>query len=57
MPTCPGWRAIGLAAAGVRRVERRPLVHGDRQLARFFSFRRDGVTGRMAAAIWITLPI
>ena len=22
------------------------------QASRFFSFRRDGVTGRMAAAIW-----
>ena len=32
---------------------RRPLVHGRATPSRFFSFRRDGVTGRMAAAVWI----
>ena len=52
----PGLARDRLAAAGVRRVE------GGRwctvtDSSRFFSFRRDGVTGRMAAAIWITPPI
>jgi YfiH family protein len=41
-----------LALAGVRRVEGGTwCTVSDR--SRFFSFRRDGVTGRMAAAIWI----
>jgi len=41
-----------LAAAGVRKVsaERACTVE---QGSRFFSYRRDGVTGRMAAAVWI----
>jgi len=41
-----------LAAAGVRRLsaERACTVE---QGSRFFSYRRDGRTGRMAAAIWI----
>ena len=42
-----------LAACGVREVS-----GGDRcsasDASAFFSFRRDGVTGRMAAAVWIT---
>ena len=41
-----------LAAAGVNRVEGgRWCTVEDR--SRFFSFRRDGVTGRMAAAVWL----
>ena len=51
----PGLARDRLAAAGVRRV-----AGGDwctvSDRSRFFSFRRDGVTGRMAAAIWITRP-
>jgi len=41
-----------LAAAGVRRLsaERACTVE---QASRFFSYRRDGRTGRMAAAVWI----
>ena len=45
-----------LVAAGVRRV-----TGGDwctvSDSSRFFSYRRDGVTGRMAAAIWISRPV
>jgi copper oxidase (laccase) domain-containing protein len=41
-----------LAAAGVDRVDGgRWCTVAD--AARFFSYRRDGATGRMAAAIWI----
>ncbi|HEY2977357.1 MAG TPA: peptidoglycan editing factor PgeF [Burkholderiaceae bacterium] len=55
----PRWRADlaglardRLAALGVRRVSGGPwCTVQDR--SRFFSFRRDGVTGRMAAAVWI----
>jgi copper oxidase (laccase) domain-containing protein len=55
----PRWRAdlAGLArerlsALGVTRVSGgRWCTVQDR--SRFFSFRRDGVTGRMAAAVWI----
>ncbi len=48
----PGITRDRLAAAGVGRIE------GGRwctvsEPSRFFSFRRDGVTGRMAAAVWI----
>ena len=51
-PTCPGWRATGSLP---------PAFDGSTggdwctvsDSSRFFSFRRDGVTGRMAAAIWI----
>lgn len=48
----PGLTRDRLAAAGVDRID------GGRwctvsEPSRFFSFRRDGVTGRMAAAIWI----
>jgi polyphenol oxidase len=48
----PGLARDSLAAAGVRRIEGgRWCTISDR--SRFFSFRRDGVTGRMAAAVWI----
>ncbi len=55
----PRWRADlaglardRLAALGVRRVSGGTwCTVQDR--SRFFSFRRDGVTGRMAAAVWI----
>ena len=55
----PRWRADlaglardRLAALGVQRVSGGPwCTVQDR--SRFFSFRRDGVTGRMAAAVWI----
>ena len=50
----PGLTRDRLAAAGVDRVD------GGRwctvsEPSRFFSFRRDGITGRMAAAVWIDL--
>lgn len=41
-----------LHAAGVRAVTRNAACTFD-DSARFFSFRRDGVTGRMAGAVWI----
>ena len=41
-----------LAAAGVTRVACAGLCTVD-EASRFFSFRRDGVTGRMAAAVWL----
>jgi len=55
----PRWRADlaglardRLAALGVRRISGGSwCTVQDR--SRFFSFRRDGVTGRMAAAVWI----
>jgi polyphenol oxidase len=48
----PGLARDRLAGAGVRRVGGgRWCTVSDR--SRFFSFRRDGVTGRMAAAVWI----
>jgi len=47
-----GLARLALAGAGV------PSVHGGgwctlREASRFFSFRRDGVTGRMATLAWI----
>ena len=42
-----------LAAAGVERVSGGGWCVVE-DASRFFSFRRDGVTGRMAAAIWTT---
>ncbi len=53
----PGIAAHLLERAGVGEVGRAPhCTHRDR--GRFFSYRRDGVTGRMAAMIWIdpTVP-
>jgi YfiH family protein len=41
-----------LSAAGVRGIEGGAWCTVDDR-SRFFSFRRDGVTGRMAAAVWI----
>jgi polyphenol oxidase len=55
----PRWRADlaglardRLAMLGVRRVSGGAWCTVDER-SRFFSFRRDGVTGRMAAAVWI----
>ena len=48
----PGLARDRLTAAGVDRVDGGQwCTVSDR--SRFFSFRRDGVTGRMAAAVWI----
>lgn len=41
-----------LAAAGVRRVSGGRWCTVE-EASRFFSFRRDGVTGRMAASVWL----
>jgi polyphenol oxidase len=48
----PGLARDRLAAAGVRRVDGGTWCTVS-DSSRFFSFRRDGVTGRMAAAVWI----
>lgn len=54
----PRWRAdLGLLAEERLRAAGVPAValHGSctvSDASRFFSFRRDGVTGRMAAAVW-----
>lgn len=48
----PGLAALVLERAGVGAIRRDPYcTYGDHE--RFFSYRRDGVTGRMAALIWI----
>jgi YfiH family protein len=48
----PGLARRRLAAAGVTAVSGGDLcTHGD--AARFYSFRRDGVTGRLAALAWL----
>lgn len=48
----PGLAAHVLARAGVGEIERdRHCTYRDRE--RFYSYRRDGRTGRMAALIWI----
>lgn len=48
----PGLVAHQLEAAGVSSVSRANLcVHDEPE--RFYSYRRDGVTGRMAALIWL----
>ncbi len=44
-----------LGAAGVLRVAGADACTVE-DASRFFSFRRDGVTGRMAAAVWIERP-
>ena len=51
-PTCTGSRGSRSSTAG------RDAVHGGgwcthRDRERFFSFRRDGVTGRMATLAWL----
>lgn len=60
VPTTPGkWRAdlyqlarLRLQAAGVQQVYGGEYcTHGDAE--RFFSYRRDGQTGRMATLIWL----
>ena len=48
----PGLARARLVAAGVARIEGGAWCTVE-DVSRFFSFRRDGVTGRMAAAIWI----
>ena len=48
----PGLARARLRAAGVVRMEGGTWCTVE-DASRFFSFRRDGVTGRMAAAIWI----
>ena len=51
----PGLARDRLLAAGVRRVEGGTWCTVA-DASRFFSYRRDGTTGRMAAAIWIGAP-
>lgn len=49
------WAEMQLRRAGVTSVYvRRDCVHADSQ--RYFSFRRDGTTGRQAALIWLKPP-
>lgn len=48
----PGLARDRLAAAGVARVSGGAWCTVE-DASRFFSFRRDGVTGRMAAAVWL----
>lgn len=48
----PGLARDRLEAAGVRQVSGGAWCTVE-DASRFFSFRRDGVTGRMAAAVWI----
>jgi len=59
-PHAPGkWMAdlAGLARQRLRAAGVTQLAGGDwctvEEASRFFSFRRDGVTGRMLAAIWL----
>ena len=54
----PRWRANlhqlarqRLVAAGVLHISQDPACTAEEE-SRFFSFRRDGVTGRLAAAVW-----
>jgi polyphenol oxidase len=47
----PALARAHLAAAGVQDISGAPVCTFE-GASRFFSFRRDGVTGRMAAAIW-----
>jgi YfiH family protein len=48
----PGLARDRLHAAGVRQVSGGAWCTVE-DASRFFSFRRDGITGRMAAAVWI----
>ena len=52
-PTCRGLARDRLRAAGVARRSAAARWCTVEDRSRFFSFRRDGVTGRMAAAVWI----
>jgi YfiH family protein len=55
----PRWRAdlVGLARARLRRLGLSVVTGGGwctvGDASRFFSYRRDGVTGRFAAAVWL----
>jgi polyphenol oxidase len=49
----PGLAAQRLGVAGVHQISGGQWCTVQ-EASRFFSFRRDGITGRMAAAIWIT---
>ncbi len=51
-PICPPSRATDLQAAGVVQISGGAWCTVEDE-SRFFSFRRDGVTGRMAAAVWL----
>ena len=51
----PGLARDRLAGAGVRRITGGAWCTVSER-SRFFSYRRDGVTGRMAAAVWIDPP-
>ena len=51
----PGLARDRLETAGIRRISGGSWCSVE-DPSRFFSFRRDGATGRMAAAIWITRP-
>ncbi len=57
-PTRPGHWHLDLCAVARRRLETRGVVvHGGehctcRETDRFYSYRRDGLTGRMASVIW-----
>ncbi|MFM7531242.1 MAG: peptidoglycan editing factor PgeF [Rubrivivax sp.] len=48
----PGLASDRLQAAGVRRVSLGSACTVE-DASRFFSYRRDGVTGRLAAAVWL----
>jgi copper oxidase (laccase) domain-containing protein len=48
----PGLARDRLAAAGVRHVSGGQWCTVE-DASRFFSFRRDGVTGRLAASVWL----
>lgn len=48
----PGLAGDRLRAAGLSRISGGELCTVE-DASRFFSFRRDGITGRMAAAVWL----
>ncbi len=51
-PICPDWPRTGCARLGVRRIQAARLCTVE-DSSRFFSYRRDDITGRMAAGIWL----
>ncbi len=51
-PICPGWRVSACGRRAVANVSGGAWCTVE-DASRFFSFRRDGVTGRMAAAVWL----